>query len=283
LTARILDGRVVASEIWQEIESDADELTRRHGIIPHLAIVQVGDDPASTSYQRQIARSFARHGLQAEVTRLAAESSQDEVAQALESLGADPAVHGVLLQLPLPGHLDSGALIDLLPRGKDLEGLHPYHAGRLVTGRPSFIPSTPLGGIELLRRCEVPLSGRLAVVVGRSAIVGRPMAALLLLADCTVTVCHSRTADLGALVRQADLVIAAVGRPRLVHGSMLKPGAVVVDFGTNEVDGDLVGDVDFETAVEVADAITPVPGGTGPVTTAVLGRSLLQAAGQQLS
>jgi methylenetetrahydrofolate dehydrogenase (NADP+)/methenyltetrahydrofolate cyclohydrolase len=282
LTARLLDGRAIAAEVWQAVEAEAAKLTARSGVVPHLAILQVGEDPASASYQRQIARSFSARGLEARVTRLSRESGQGAVAEVLQQLGADPAVHGLLLQLPLPGGLASGPLIDALPLGKDVEGLHPYHAGRLASGRPSFVPSTPLGGLELLQRSGITLPGNLAVIVGRSPIVGRPMAALLLQADCTVVVCHTRTPDLAGLTRQADLVVAAAGRPGLVTGAMLRPGAVVVDFGTNEVDGRLVGDVDFESAVEVVAAITPVPGGTGPVTTAVLGRSLVQAARQQL-
>ena len=205
------------------------------------------------------------------------------MARHLADLGADPRIHGILLQLPLPAALKAEAMVEHLPLDKDLEGMHPYHVGRLALGRPTFIPSTPLAGLEILRRSEIELSGRLAVVVGRSAVIGRPLASLLLRADATVVTCHTRTPDLASLTRQADLLLAAAGRPRLIDGSMVKPGATVIDFGTSEVDGTLVGDVDFESVSTVAGAITPVPGGTGPVTTAMLGRNLLQAARQQCS
>ena len=185
---------------------------------------------------------------------------------------------GLLLQLPLPPGLQLEPLLEALPLEKDVEGLHPQHAGLLALGRPRFVPSTPLAGLAILERSGVELAGKLAVVVGRSPIVGRPMASLLLQADCTVVVCHSRTRDLASLCRQADLVVAATGRPGLIEAAMIKPGAVVVDFGTTLVDGQLVGDVVFEAAKQVAGAITPVPGGTGPVTTAMLGSNLLQAA-----
>jgi methylenetetrahydrofolate dehydrogenase (NADP+)/methenyltetrahydrofolate cyclohydrolase len=186
------------------------------------------------------------------------------------------------VQLPLPPGLPSEPLLEAIPLEKDVEGLHPYHVGLLATGRPTFVPSTPLAGLQILRRSGVELAGRLAVIVGRGLVVGRPMANLLIGADCTVVVCHSRTVELAALTRQADILLAATGRGGLIRGDMLKPGAVVIDFGTSEVNGRLVGDVDFESASAVAAAITPVPGGTGPVTTAALARSLLEAARAQL-
>ena len=209
---------------------------------------------------------------------LPGESSEADVAAAIHAAGSDHEVDAILLQLPLPPGLRSEALIELIPPAKDLEGLHPYNAGRLALGRPTFVPSTALAGLELLRRSGIQIEGGLAVVVGRSQIIGRPLASLLLQESATVVTCHSRTRDIGALTRQADLLFAATGRPRLVTADMVRPGAVVVDFGTSEIDGKLVGDVDFEPVSAVAAAITPVPGGTGPVTTAVLGRSLVRAA-----
>lgn len=246
--------------------------------MPQLAVLRVGEDPATASYLRQISRTFAGHGLLASSVTLPADCGQDTVAETLAGLALDPAIHGILLQLPLPAGLRPEPLLEAIPLGKDVEGLHPYHVGQLALGRPSFVPSTPLAGLEILRRSAVELSGRVAVVVGRSPIVGRPMASLLLQADCTVITCHTRSGDLGCFARQADLLVAAAGRAGLIRGDMLKPGAVVIDFGTNELEGRLIGDVDFASASGVASAITPVPGGTGPVTTAVLGRSLLRAA-----
>ena len=231
---------------------------------------------------RQISRSFANHGLSAEAITLADGVEQRTATETLRRLAADPSKHGLLLQLPLPVGLHSDPLLEAIPLEKDVEGLHPFHVGRLALGRPTFIPSTPLAGLEILRRSGVELAGRLAVVVGRGPVVGRPLASLLIGADCTVVVCHSRTAELAAVTRQAEVLLAATGRAGLIRGDMLKPGVVVIDFGTSEVDGRLVGDVDFESASAVAAAITPVPGGTGPVTTALLGRSLLEAARAQL-
>jgi methylenetetrahydrofolate dehydrogenase (NADP+)/methenyltetrahydrofolate cyclohydrolase len=263
------------------LEAAGRAFFERHAEAPRLAIVRVGDDAASGSYLRQITRAFEAHSLRVSVVELPDSSGQTEVANVLDRLGRDVSVHGILLQLPLPAELDSQPLLDQLPLAKDVEGVHPYHAGQLAVGRPSFVPSTPLAGMEMLRRSGIGISGRLAVVLGRSAIVGRPMASLLLQADATVTVCHSRTADLGALARQADILVAAVGRTGLLTGEMVKPGAAVIDFGTNVVDGRLVGDADFASVSQVAGFLTPVPGGTGPVTTAMLGSNLIQAARAQ--
>jgi methylenetetrahydrofolate dehydrogenase (NADP+)/methenyltetrahydrofolate cyclohydrolase len=250
--------------------------------VPQLAVLRVGEDPATASYLRQISRAFAGHRLLASSVTLPADSGQDTVAEALAGLAVDPTIHGILLQLPLPAGLRSEPLLEAIPLEKDVEGLHPYHVGQLALGRPSFVPSTPLAGLEILRRSAVELSGRVAVVVGRSPVVGRPMASLLVQADCTVITCHTRTVDLGSFARQADVLVAAAGRPGLIRGEMLKPGAVVIDFGTNELEGRLVGDADFASASAVASAITPVPGGTGPVTTAVLGRNLVRATRAQV-
>jgi methylenetetrahydrofolate dehydrogenase (NADP+)/methenyltetrahydrofolate cyclohydrolase len=283
MTARVLDGRDIAAELWSEIEAEARALLERSGVVPKLAIVRVGDDPASEWYERQISKTFSTHGLAAEATVLPANISQSAVSDALQSLAADTTTHGLLLQLPLPAGLQSQPLVDAIPLPKDVEGLHPYHVGLLTLGRPRFIPSTPLAGVEILRRSGFELAGKLAVIVGRSPVIGRPLASLLVQADCTVVVCHSRTRVLASITRQADILLAAAGQPNLVTEEMVKLGAVVIDFGTSEVNGRLVGDVDFEAAREVAGAITPVPGGTGPVTTALLGRNMLQAAREQLA
>jgi methylenetetrahydrofolate dehydrogenase (NADP+)/methenyltetrahydrofolate cyclohydrolase len=240
--------------------------------------VRVGDDPASVWYERQISRAFGRHGLAASPALLPDGSDEATLIRHLAELGADDGTHAILLQLPLPPPLKAETIVEHLPLDKDLEGLHPYHVGRLALGRPTFIPSTPLAGLELLRRSAIEPAGQLAVIVGRSVIIGRPLASLLVQANATVVTCHTRTPDLAALTRQADLLLAAAGRPGLVDGTMVKPGATVVDFGTTEVDGRLVGDVDFDSTVEVAGALTPVPGGVGPLTIAMLARNLLQAA-----
>jgi methylenetetrahydrofolate dehydrogenase (NADP+)/methenyltetrahydrofolate cyclohydrolase len=253
LSAKILDGRAIAAQLWSEIEPEAVSL-RQAGLVPYLAVLSVGDDPAAVSYSRQISRAFSAHGLAAETTTLPRDSHQSAVASSLARLASNSDVHGILLQLPLPAALQPEPLLESIPLSKDVEGMHPYHAGLLAMERPTFIPSTPLAGMEILRRSGVELSGRLAVVVGRSSVVGRPIAALLLQADCTVVVCHSRTRDLGSVTRQADILVAAAGRADLVHGDMLKRGSVVIDFGTNEVNGRLVGDVDFESAALVAPA-----------------------------
>lgn len=278
LTARILDGRAIAAQLWAAIESDTAALAGRTGRAPQLAILRVGDDPASVAYERQIARTFERHHLATSAALLPSSATQPALATRLSALADDETVDGILLQLPFPPGFEAAAVVEQLPLHKDVEGLHPYHAGRLALGRPTLVPSTPLAGLEILRRSGFELVGRLAVVVGRSPIVGRPLASLLVGADCTVVTCHTRTRDLAALTRQADILLAAAGRPRLIDGPMVKPGAVVIDFGTSEIDGRLVGDVDFEPVASIAGAITPVPGGVGPVTTAVLARNLLQAA-----
>jgi methylenetetrahydrofolate dehydrogenase (NADP+) / methenyltetrahydrofolate cyclohydrolase len=274
----LLKGQPVAAEIWSEVEHASARFAAQAGRAARLAVLRVGDDPASEWYLRQIARAFSARGLEVVTQLLDASADQATAESALAGLASDDSVDGILLQLPLPPSLQSDPLLESIPVAKDVEGLHPYHAGLVALGRPSIVPSTALAGLELLEDSNLELRGRLAVVVGRSPIVGRPLASLLLRADCTVVVCHSRTADLPAVTRQADILCAAVGRAALIDGSAIKPGATVLDFGTNDVGGVLVGDVDFPSASEVAAAITPVPGGIGPVTTAVLARNLTQVA-----
>ena len=245
--------------------------------VPRLAIAQSDDDPASNAYLRSIERAFERHGLATVRHRLAA-PEQASLAARLDGLAADASVDGILLTQPLPSPLRLDLAIQHLPPEKDVEGSHSSHVGALVQGQWGIVPSTPLAGLEILKAAGVELRGKHAVVVGRSQILGKPLIQLLLAEHATVTVCHSRTADLGNMTRQADVLLLATGRAGLVNGDMVKPGAIVIDFGINEVAGKLVGDADFESVSAVAGAITPVPGGVGPVTTAVLARNLVELA-----
>lgn len=248
------------------------------GVPPHLAIIRAEQDPAADSYLRQIRRAFGGRGLTTSTRPLGDDTDERELAELLAELASDESIHGILVQLPLPGSLTFETVARHLPPEKDVDGAHPVHAGILAQGRPGLAPSAPRAGLEMLRAARVPLAGKTAVVVGRSPIVGRPMAQLLLQEDATVVICHSRTPDLAAFTRQADVLVAAAGRPGLIDASGVKPGVVVVDFGINLVEGRLVGDVDFDSVSAVAGAITPVPGGTGPVTTAVLARNVLDNA-----
>jgi methylenetetrahydrofolate dehydrogenase (NADP+)/methenyltetrahydrofolate cyclohydrolase len=240
-------------------------------------MIQTDDDPAAGYYLRSIERAFERHGL-ATIRRQLAQPDQAALDTLLADLDFDESVHGILLTQPLPSPLRLDQALERLPVAKDVEGIHPVNGGLLAQGRPAIVPSTPLAGMEILKSTGTVLRGASAVVVGRSQILGRPLIQLLLAQDATVTVCHSRTADLGAVTRQADVLLVATGRAGLIDGSMVKPGSTVIDFGINEVDGKLVGDADFASVSEVAGAITPVPGGVGPVTTAVLARNLVELA-----
>ena len=256
----------------------ADAFASAAGRPPGLAIVQAGPDPAAAQYARQIERAFARRHLRAEVRSIAGSAASAALGDLLGQLAGDEATDGILVQLPLPPHLSLDDVIAHLPVHKDVEGVHPLNAGALARGRSAPAPSTAVAGLEMLRAAGVELTGCTAVVVGRSAIVGRPLAELLLRADATVTVCHSRTRDLGEITRRADVLLAAAGRAGLIGGEMVKPGATVLDFGTNVLEDRVVGDVDFESVSGHAGGITPVPGGIGPITTAVLGRGLLDVA-----
>jgi methylenetetrahydrofolate dehydrogenase (NADP+)/methenyltetrahydrofolate cyclohydrolase len=279
VTATILDGRALAQELRAEAQAAIAELREGSGRAPGLAVVQVEGDAASTRYVRSISKLCDAVGVAFRLELLPAGAPQADLDSLIAALNDDAAVDGVLIQLPLPAGLSAEQAIMGLDYRKDIDGVHPINAGLLAQGRAAFAPNTPAGGMELLRRYGVELRGRRAAVVGRSAIVGRPMAQLLTLADATVTVCHSRTADLGAVLRECELVCVAAGRPGLVTAEMIRPGAVVVDFGTNvREDGSLVGDVEFASVLEVAGAITPVPGGTGPVTNAMLIKNLITAA-----
>jgi methylenetetrahydrofolate dehydrogenase (NADP+)/methenyltetrahydrofolate cyclohydrolase len=284
MTARILDGKALAQTMQAEIADGVAEFVRRTGIRPGLATVLVGDSPASQTYVRNKRRSCEKAGMASSVHDLPATTSQADLLALLSRLNADPGVHGILVQLPLPRHIDEAAVVDAVSPLKDVDGFGPESLGLLTAGRPRYLACTPHGVVQLLRRNEVPVAGRHVAIVGRSNIVGKPLALLLLQkgTDATVTVCHSRTADVGAVTRSADVVVMAIGQPHYLKAEMVKPGAVVVDVGTNRLpDGKLVGDVDFAAVKEVASAITPVPGGVGPMTITMLLYNTLEAAKRQ--
>jgi methylenetetrahydrofolate dehydrogenase (NADP+)/methenyltetrahydrofolate cyclohydrolase len=275
VSARIIDGTAVAASLRARLADRVATLPFR----PGLAVVVVGDEPASAVYVRGKDRAANAAGIAARTIRLPADTSEEALLTRLARLNADPAVDGILVQLPLPAHIGTQAVIEAIDPDKDVDGFHPLNAGRLASGNPSLVPCTPLGVMKLLAEAAVPLAGARAVVLGRSAIVGRPLAALLLGANATVTIAHSRTRDLAAECRRAEVLVAAVGKPELVRGDWIAPGAVVIDVGINRLpDGRLVGDVAFAEASAVAGAITPVPGGVGPMTIACLLENTVTAA-----
>jgi methylenetetrahydrofolate dehydrogenase (NADP+)/methenyltetrahydrofolate cyclohydrolase len=288
MSATIIDGKAIAARVREQVAEDVRAFTERTGRTPGLATVLVGEDPGSVVYVAAKQRACAQAGMTPFDHRLPAGPPVEDVAQTLSDLNADPAVSGILLQLPVPAHLDGPTLTGMIDPGKDVDGLTPVNAGRLALGLPGLRPCTPLGVLELLSSVDATLEGAEAVVVGRSNLFGKPMAQLLLAHNATVTVCHSRTRDLRAVCSRADILIAAVGRARLIEGDFVKPGAVVIDVGMNRMTPEqagnssgLVGDVDFAAAVQVASAITPVPGGVGPMTIACLLRNTLDAARAQ--
>ena len=276
--ARLIDGKAVAARVRAEVGADVEAFAAANGILPGLATVLVGDDPASHVYVGNKIKACEEAGIRSIHHGLDPGVSQAEVLELVEALNSDDTVDGILVQMPLPDGLEREPVAAAIDPSKDVDGLTATSAGLLAQGRPGMVPCTPLGVMELLREAGVEVSGAGAVVVGRSILVGRPMAALLTNASATVTVCHSRTHDLPAVCRAADILIAAVGSPRMVHGDWVKPGAAVIDVGINRTEEGLVGDVDFESAREVAGAITPVPGGVGPMTIAMLLRNTLGAA-----
>lgn len=276
--AQLIDGKAIAALIRAEQATRAARL-KESGIEPALAVILVGEDPASKVYVRNKARACKECGIRSEVIRMSAETTQAELMAEIERVNSDPALHGLLIQLPLPAHLDEAAALAAVDWRKDVDGFHKMNAGALLEGEEGVRPCTPAGCMELLRRSHVPLTGANAVVVGRSNIVGKPMALMLLEANCTVTICHSRTRNLAEIVKDADIVVAAVGRAGFITGDMIKPGAAVIDVGINRrEDGTLCGDVDFDAAQEKAGWITPVPGGVGPMTIAMLMKNTLDAA-----
>jgi methylenetetrahydrofolate dehydrogenase (NADP+)/methenyltetrahydrofolate cyclohydrolase len=278
MPATVIDGKAVAQRVRAEVGEGVAEFTQRHGRPPGLATVLVGEDPASAIYVGGKQKATAEVGMRGFDHRLSADASRDEVVGLLEQLNADPVVSGIMCQLRVPDHLEGVELRSLVAPGKDVDGLTPISAGLLALGRPGLRPCTPVGVMLLLEEAGAQLEGAEAVVVGRSNLFGKPMVQLLLGANATVTTCHSRTRDLPAVCRRADVLIAAVGRDRMVKGDWIKPGATVIDVGMNRSDDGLHGDVDFAEAVEVAGTITPVPGGVGPMTIACLLRNTLQAA-----
>lgn len=284
MTARLIDGKAAAARLRATAGEAARRLAAESDVTPGLAVVLVGDDPASGIYVRNKERACAEAGVRTVDRRLPASISQAELLDVVWSLNADPRVHGILVQLPLPPHIDERAILSAVDPDKDVDGFHVVNAGRLSVNLPGPRPCTPEGCMLLLRQTLGDLAGARALVLGRSNIVGKPMAQLLLLADCTVTVAHSRSRDLPALCREADILVAAVGRARMVRGDWIKPGATIIDVGINRVPAAepgktrIVGDVDFEEASSVAGAITPVPGGVGPMTIACLVRNTVEAA-----
>jgi len=288
--AKLIDGRVAADSLRSQVASEVADLKGRFGVTPGLAVVLVGDDPASQVYVRSKGEQSLAAGMHSVTHRLSADTPQDILIDLVRSLNADPAIHGILVQMPLPPGLDEKAVVEAIDPDKDVDGLHVVNAGRLSQGLPALSPCTPVGCMILLRQTlGEELSGLRAVVVGRSILVGRPVAQLLLQADCTVTIAHSRTRDLAAVCREADILVAAVGRPRMIPGDWIRPGATVIDVGINRVPFDdpakaaegrtkLVGDVDFRSARQVAGAITPVPNGVGPMTVACLLANTVTAA-----
>ncbi|CAJ49268.1 bifunctional methylenetetrahydrofolate dehydrogenase/methenyltetrahydrofolate cyclohydrolase FolD [Bordetella avium] len=283
MTARIIDGVALSQRIREEVAERAAALTAQ-GVRPGLAVVLVGEDPASQVYVRNKVAACEKAGLHSVKEQYPADLSEADLLARIDALNRDPSIHGILVQLPLPAHLDSHKVIEAIAPEKDVDGFHISNAGLLMTGQPLFRPCTPYGVMKMLESEGVTLRGAEAVVVGASNIVGKPMAMLLLAAGATVTICNSKTRDLAAQTRRADVLVVATGRPRMITGDMIKPGAVVIDVGINRGDdGKLCGDVDFASAQQVAGAITPVPGGVGPMTIAMLMVNTLQAAERTLT
>ena len=291
MSAKILDGRALAKEVKEEVIAGVNDFKAKHGFTPTIAVVRAGDDPASVSYAKMIKKSFEKAKMNFALHTLPDTASQEEVTDQVAALNADNNVHGIMVQEPLPKGIDDTAIKAVILPEKDADGVSPINAGRLAQASPVgraeevkdyIVPATPLGGLEILKRSGVKIDGKRAVVVGRSNIVGRPMSFLLMQHHATVSMCHSHTRPLGNATRQADILCVAVGVAKLIKGDMIKPGAIVIDFGFNRSEGEWVGDVDFEEAKEVAGMITPVPGGTGSMTNVILMRNVLEAAQRQI-
>lgn len=278
----VIDGKAAAAALRADLAEKVADLKRDHGLTPGLAVVLVGEDPASQVYVRNKAKQTVEVGMESIEHKLPADTKEEDLLALIDTLNADETVHGILVQLPLPSHINEFKVINAVSHDKDVDGFHLINVGRLNTDGGGVVPCTPLGCLMMLKEHHGDLSGMNAVIVGRSNIVGKPMAALLLQANCTVTIAHSRTKDLEGICREADILVAAVGRPRMVPGSWVKPGATVIDVGINRIEEDgknrLVGDVDYDSAAEVAGAITPVPGGVGPMTIACLLHNTVQQA-----
>ena len=281
--AYAIDGKAIAAKVRADVAAEVARIKAQHGFTPGLAVVLVGEDPASKVYVRNKAQQTVEVGMQSFEHKLPAETTEAALLDLVASLNRDPAVHGILVQMPLPKHIDSPKVLESVDPAKDVDGFHPMNVGRLSIGERALAPCTPVGSIILAKSVKHDLSGLDAVVVGRSNIVGKPMAQLLLRENCTVTIAHSRTKNLPDVVRRADLVVAAIGKPEFVRGDWIKPGAIVIDVGINRIvkpdgKGKLVGDVAYEEAAQVAGAITPVPGGVGPMTIACLLKNTVEAA-----
>lgn len=277
MAAERLDGKRLSAEVLAEVAERATRL-QAEGITPGLAVILVGEDAASQIYVRNKEKACAQTGIRSVTVRMPEETSQQELEAQIRALNADASIHGILVQLPLPRHLNEAAALAAIVPDKDVDGFHIQNAGRLFCGQDGVTPCTPKGAMAMLRRAGIELSGKEAVVVGRSNIVGKPMAMLLLAANCTVTLCHSRTKDLASHTRRADILVVAAGKPGMITADMVKPGAAVIDVGINRVDGKVVGDVDFDAVSQVAGWITPVPGGVGRMTVAMLMENTVEAA-----
>ena len=279
--AELINGKEIAAQMRAEFATEADQLRKDKGITPGLAVVLVGEDPASKVYVGMKEKACNEAGFYSAEHKLGAETSEEKLLSLIDELNRDKKIHGILVQLPLPKHINEAKVLEAISPSKDVDGFHPYNVGRLIVGKPSFQPCTPYGVIKMMERIGVEMEGKEAVVVGRSNIVGKPVAMMLLQKNATVTICHSRTKDLKEKVKGADIVIAAVGVPEMVKGDWIKPGAVVIDVGVNRLEsGKLVGDVEFDAASRLASAITPVPGGVGPMTITMLLYNTLEAAKQ---
>lgn len=277
--ARIIDGKKIAAEVRERIAADTQVFQKEYGFVPGLAVVIVGEDPASQVYVRNKGKACAEVGFYSEIHRMPEETTMPELLSRIDILKNDPKIHGILVQMPLPKHLDEKTVIDMIPPEKDVDAFHLVNTGRIMRGDYRFLPCTPAGVMEMLRHEQIEVAGKECVVVGRSNIVGKPMAMLLLHANGTVTICHSKTKDLGEVTRRADILVVAIGKADFITGDMIKEGAVVIDVGMNRrADGKLTGDVDFVTAEPKASAITPVPGGVGPMTITMLLENTLTAA-----
>ncbi len=277
--AQIIDGKKIAAEVRERIAADTRAFSGKYGFVPGLAVVIVGEDPASQVYVRNKGKACAEVGFYSEIHRMAADTTMEELLAKIEALKNDPRIHGILVQMPLPAHLDEKTVIDAIPPEKDVDAFHLVNTGRIMRGDYHFLPCTPAGVMEMLRHERIDVAGKECVVVGRSNIVGKPMAMLLLHANGTVTICHSRTKNLAEVTRRADILVVAIGKADFVTGDMVKEGAVVIDVGMNRrADGKLTGDVDFASVEPKASAITPVPGGVGPMTITMLLENTLTAA-----
>ncbi|MFW5802983.1 MAG: bifunctional methylenetetrahydrofolate dehydrogenase/methenyltetrahydrofolate cyclohydrolase FolD [Verrucomicrobiota bacterium] len=292
MPAQLIEGKKIAQEMREEIKERTVALSAQ-GVIPGLGVVLVGEDPASQSYVTAKEKACAKAGIHSDDNRLSADTSEEELLALVERLNEDPKIHGILVQLPLPDHIDEHRVLLAINPDKDVDGFHPMNVGRMMVGEPGFLPCTPHGILQLLQRTGVPVEGAHAVIVGRSNIVGKPLANLLIqknqLGNATVTVCHTRTRDMAAITRQADILIAAVGRPNMITGDMVKEGVTVIDVGVNRVEDAtrergyrLVGDVDFDSVSEKAAHITPVPGGVGPMTITMLLHNTVESAARSL-